>query len=226
MEKGLFIALEGGEGSGKSTLIRNMKTLYEEQGHEVVILREPGGTQYAEDIRKLFLSSSNLTGETVALLMNSARLDNIDKIIEPALKEGKVVIADRFSGSTLVYQGLRKGEYEQVEAITKHIPMISIFLDTPPEVGIQRIIDNNREVNRFDMMPIEVHNDIYEGYMMLEDLKPGEYWDIVLDGTLTQEELKEELLKEFIPLSSKKLHEGQNTTDIKSLLRGSLALSL
>lgn len=226
MEHGLFIVLEGGEGSGKSTLMKNMKQLFEERGHEVVTIREPGGTEYAEKIRQVFLETEGLKGEAAAHLMNSARIDNIEKIISPALNEGKVVISDRFSGSSLVYQGLRKGEYEAVERLTKHIPMITVFVDTPPDVGILRIMDNNRETNRLDLMPLSVHETIYEGYLQLSLLKPEVYWDVVLDGTLSQEELIDELTIELIPLLSNELHNGKNTTEIKQAIRGQSSLVL
>ena len=220
MEKGLFIALEGGEGSGKTTLINIMKKLFEERGHEVVTIREPGGTAYAEQIRELFLNTEGLTGESAAHLMNSARVDNIQKIIQPALDEGKVVISDRFSGSSLVYQGLRKDEYEAVERITKHIPMITIFVDTPPEVGISRIVDNNRETNRLDLLPMDVHESIYAGYEKLPTLKPDIYWDIILDGTLTPNELERVLSNEYIPLMADQLESGKCTSEIKQSVRG------
>lgn len=226
MEKGLFITLEGGEGSGKTTLINTMKRLFEEKGHEVITIREPGGTKYAEKVRELYLNTEGLTGESAALLMNSARVDNIQKIIQPALNKGKIVISDRFSGSSLVYQGLRKGEYEAVERITKHIPMVTIFVDTPPEVGISRISNNNRETNRLDLLPMEVHESIYAGYELLPSLKPDIYWDIILDGTLPPEDLENILAHEHIPLMVNELNNGKNTTEIKQLIRGQESLLL
>lgn len=225
-ENGLFIVLEGGEGSGKSTIVSFLKELFEKRGHEVVAIREPGGTEFAEKVRDIYLNTSGLSGLSVGLLMNAARQDNIEKNILPALNEGKVVISDRFSGSSLVYQGLRKGEYEAVEAITRHIPMISVFSDVPPEIGLERIHSNHREVNRLDLMPLEQHQKIYNGFKELSVLKPDIYWDIVIDGTLTIDELYELFDRGYVPLMSELIKDGLNTYEIKEILRGQTVMAL
>lgn len=226
MQKGLFIVFEGGEGAGKTTLIQSMKQLFEEVGREVVVIREPGGTPFAEKVRELYLTTEGLSGEAAGLLMNASRVDNIKKIINPALEEGKVVISDRFSASSLVYQGLRKGEYEEVNRITKHIPMLTFFVDVPPEIGIQRIFDNNRETNRLDHMPMEQHQKIYEGFHQLANLKPEIYWDNIIDGTQTVEELEEYFKREIVPYLNEWMSLGMTTNEIKQQLRGHEALVL
>lgn len=218
-EKGLFIVLEGGEGSGKSTMIEYLTDLFNERGKDVVNFREPGGTDFAENIRELYLNTEGLDGETVAMLMNAARLDNIQKIIQPALDEGKIVIADRFSASTLVYQGIRKGLYKEVLPVTKHIPMVSVFVDVKPEVGIGRILSNGRAVNRLDLLPLEVHQTIYEGYLSLSERAPDLYWDYILDGNIELDELKDYLDETIVAPISSLLDEGHATTSIKSIVR-------
>lgn len=219
MTNGLFITLEGGEGSGKSTLMARMKEKLEREGHEVVTLREPGGTSFAEGLREVFLAHDNLTAESAALLMNAARTDNIDKIIQPALDAGKIVISDRFSGSSLVYQGIRKGQYSIVDQITRHIPMVTVFVDVPPEVGLERIATNNRETNRLDGLPLDEHYAIYDGYHNLSALKPDIYWDIVLDGTLSLGELDDQLERGLVPALSKCVHNGLTTEQTKQYMR-------
>lgn len=219
MEKGLFIVFEGGEGAGKTSLIQNVKELFEAYGREVVVIREPGGTEYAEKLRQVYFETEGLSGESAALLMNAGRVDNIEKIINPALADGKVVIADRFSGSSLVYQGLRKGEYDEVSRITKHIPMVSIFVDVHPEVGLQRIADNNRETNRLDLMPLEQHQKIYFGFKQLSVLRPDIYWDVELDGHQTQDELRTIMQDLYIPNINAWLDMGMETEEIKHALR-------
>lgn len=219
MAHGLFITLEGGEGSGKSTLMARMKEKLESQGHEVVTLREPGGTSFAEGLREVFLAHDNLTAESAALLMNAARTDNIDKIIQPALDAGKIVISDRFSGSSLVYQGIRKGQYPIVDQITRHIPMVTVFVDVPPEVGLERIATNNRETNRLDGLPLDEHYAIYDGYHNLSALKPDVYWDVVLDGTLSLGELDDQLERRLVPALSNCVHNGLTTEQTKQHMR-------
>lgn len=222
MTKGLFIALEGGEGSGKSTIMQTMKRAFESLGHEVVVLREPGGTPFAEDLREVFLNHGNLTAESAALLMNAARTDNIDKIIRPALKKGKIVITDRFSGSSLVYQGIRKDSYTIVDQITRHIPMVTLFMDVPPEIGLARIAQNNRETNRLDGLPIAEHRVIYEGYKALPSLKPDVYWDVIIDGTQSMDELDAFMCSELVPFIANQLSTGQDTSGVKDALRSSM----
>lgn len=219
MTDGLFITLEGGEGSGKSTLMARMKEKLEREGHDVVTLREPGGTSFAEGLREVFLAHDNLTAESAALLMNAARTDNIDKIIQPALDAGKIVISDRFSGSSLVYQGIRKGQYSIVDQITRHIPMVTVFVDVPPEVGLERIATNNRETNRLDGLPLDEHYAIYNGYHSLSVLKPDIYWDIVLDGTLSLGELDDQLERGLVPALSECVHNGLTTEQTKQHMR-------
>lgn len=219
MTNGLFITLEGGEGSGKSTLMARMKEKLEREGHEVVTLREPGGTSFAEGLREVFLAHDNLTAESAALLMNAARTDNIDKIIQPALDVGKIVISDRFSGSSLVYQGIRKGQYSIVDQITRHIPMVTVFVDVPPEIGLERIATNNRETNRLDGLPLDEHYAIYDGYHNLSALKPDIYWDIVLDGTLSLGELDDQLERGLVPALSECIHNGLTTKQTKQYMR-------
>lgn len=216
---GLFIALEGGEGAGKSTLIRTLAALFEAAGREVLTLREPGGTPYAEQIRTLFLETEGLSDESVALLMNAGRVDNIEKIIQPALAAGKIVIADRFSASTLVYQGLLHGHYDVVAPITKHIPMISIFVDVPPEIGLARIHGNGRETNRMDHLPVTEHQRIYEGFHALAHLQPEIYWDLILDGTQEVDALAHTLETEIVPRLIAASTLGLKTADVKADIR-------
>lgn len=218
-KEGLFIVLEGGEGAGKSTLVNFIRESFESRGHEVVDFREPGGTQFAEDIRDLYLNTEGLDGEAVAMLMNAARIDNIQKIVLPALNEGKIVIADRFSASTLVYQGIRKGMYEDVERVTKHIPMISIFVDLEPEEGIRRIFENNRETNRLDLLPLETHQLIYEGYLSLSERMPEVYWDYVIDGSLSLDDIEHEIESNLVESIASSMNSDFSVEEIKDTLR-------
>lgn len=218
-KQGLFITLEGGEGSGKSTLMRYLVDAFTAQGKEVVAIREPGGTPFAETLREVYFNHEGLSGESVALLMNAGRVDNLEKIINPALREGKVVISDRFSASSLVYQGIRKGIYPTVERITKHVPMVTLFLDVRPEIGLERIRLNNRETNRLDLLPLDEHRIIYQGFKSLQELKPDVYWDVVIDGEQSSEMIQEVVKHRLVPEVIEGLNLGETTSDMKQRLR-------
>ncbi len=108
MARGLFITLEGGEGSGKSTQAKRLLATLESLGHEVTVTREPGGSPGAESIRSLLVTgdADRWDGMTEALLLFAARKDHVERTINPALEAGHVVICDRFTDSTMAYQGL------------------------------------------------------------------------------------------------------------------------
>lgn len=146
MNRGKFITLEGGEGAGKSTQARLLKSALESRGHGVVLTREPGGSPGAEDIRKLLVEGEpgrwSVLSET--LLFIAARADHVEKTIEPALQKGVWVISDRFSDSTYVYQGVARGlgvdkvrELQQA-ALGSYAPDITLILDVDPEEGLKR----------------------------------------------------------------------------------------
>ena len=139
---GLFICFEGGEGSGKSTQIRSLKRRLNQLNIPNVATREPGGTDFGNRLRKILMfSKDTLTPETELLLFNASRSHLIDTVIQPALEEGKVVLCDRFSASTLAYQGYARGvALETVKSAnmiaTRGIqPDLNIFLDILPEKG-------------------------------------------------------------------------------------------
>ena len=198
-QPGLFIAFEGGEGSGKSTLIKKLKDELVKKGVNVALYREPGGSAFAEQVRELFLTNDNLSPETSLHLMNAQRQHNLETIVIPALNNGFVVLADRFSGSTMVYQGILEGKFPYVFKTMVDYPAINVLIDTPPEIAIDRIRQNNRDTNRFDNVDMVTHHDIYNAYKQLDDMfdvsntskksKIFGYWDFIIDGSETPEKL-------------------------------------
>lgn len=182
IDKSKFIVIEGGEGSGKSTLIHYLKQAIEKYDEDVVIHREPGGTGFTEDIRDVFMKHDDLDNLTITHLMNAQRQHNINTVIQPALEQNKFVISDRFTPSTLIYQGYANGDLNRVAESVIDIPQITILVDIDPEVGLQRIKDNNREQNYLDKMPLENHQKINEGYRYLSNKYPEKYWDYVING--------------------------------------------
>lgn len=189
-DTGLFITLEGGEGSGKSTIIHYLKEGFEANGHNVVIIREPGGTPFSEELRTVFMDHHDLSPETSVHLINAQRQHNLEKFIIPELEKGSVVLADRFTASTLIYQGLLNNASDIVEKLMVDCDQTSIFVDVRPEIGLKRIKDNNRNTNRFDEMSLKKHQFIYDSYKSLGELYPEKYWDYIIDGELTLEDIQ------------------------------------
>lgn len=179
--KGIFITLEGPDGSGKTTIAYALKEQLEKEGYEVIYTREPGGIRIAEDIREIILDKQNINMDPrcEALLYAASRRQHLVEKVLPALKEGKIVLCDRFIDSSLVYQGIGRGlgvkeVYEMnLFAIGDMMPQLTLFFDVTPEIGLTRINkDNEREVNRLDLETIEFHQKVYEGYKYLEKEYP------------------------------------------------------
>lgn len=170
--KGVFITIEGGEGSGKSTAIQGINKWLEEERVETLVTREPGGVRVSEQIRNI-LVNEEMHPLTEAMLFASSRNEITNKVLIPALKEGKVILCDRFIDSSYVYQGLVRGlGLEVVEQVNKPIldviqPDITLYFDIAPEVGLGRIQKNGRETNKFDKESLDFHYKVRESYQML-----------------------------------------------------------
>lgn len=190
-DTGLYITLEGGEGSGKSTMIHYLKEGFNELGYEVEIIREPGGTDFSEELRTVFMAHHDLSPETSVHLINAQRQHNLETFVIPELKKGKVVLADRFTASTLIYQGILNDSLDTVIDLMVDCEQTTIFVDVKPEIGLQRISDNNRKTNRFDKLDIEKHRTIYKGYKSLGELLPERYWDHIIDGEQSLDQIQE-----------------------------------
>jgi dTMP kinase len=168
-----FITLEGVEGSGKSTLIHYIKDFLADRGKGVVLTREPGGIDIAEQIRSVILDKKNtkMDGRTEALLYAAARRQHLVETVIPSLKEGNLVVCDRFIDSSLAYQGYARGlginEVFSINefAIADFMPDLTLYLDLDPQIGLNRIAKNkDREVNRLDLEEINFHVRVREGY--------------------------------------------------------------
>ena len=168
-----LITLEGVEGSGKSTLIQYLKEFIESIGKKVIVTREPGGIEISEQIRSVILDTENtkMDGRTEALLYAAARRQHLVERIIPALKEGNVVLCDRFIDSSLAYQGYARGlgidEVLSINefAIGSFMPNLTLYLDLDPQIGLSRIRKNKgREVNRLDLEEISFHLKVRDGY--------------------------------------------------------------
>jgi len=173
--RGQFITFEGGEGAGKTTQAQSLKTALEKAGIEIVLTREPGGTFGAEKIRDLVLEGTQerWSGMTELLLMYAARLDHIEKLIEPALARGAWVISDRFSDSSLAYQGIARGlGADKVKAVHSAVmadfqPDMTIVFDMDPVMAQRRVETRGEALSRFDTETMEFHNALREAFVQI-----------------------------------------------------------
>lgn len=199
---GRFITFEGPEGSGKSTVIKAVQDFLVQEGYDILTTREPGGSKIAEEIRDIILNKDNteMDASTEALLYAASRSQHHAEVITPALAAGKVILCDRFIDSSLAYQGYARGlGVDEVLAINsfgigEHMPDVTIFIDVPPEIGLQRVFDNQgRKIDRLDLEPIEFHQKVYKGYMALAERFDERF--VIIDGTNAVETVIEDTIQ-------------------------------
>ena len=201
----MFITFEGGEGSGKTTIIEKVCEYLESQGKNYILTREPGGTNISEQIREVILNRKNteMDGLTEAYLYAASRAQHVREKIVPALKEGKVVLCDRYLDSSIVYQGYVRGygmdTIKEInrEAITvngrMYLPDLTIYFDLSPEIGLGRIAKNkNREVNRLDLEKMDFHQKVREGYLKQAEKNNDRF--AIIDASKSIEEVAEDVL--------------------------------
>ncbi|MDR1521983.1 MAG: dTMP kinase [Streptococcaceae bacterium] len=180
--KGIFITIEGPEGSGKTSLIKGLLPLLKEYFNiSIMSTREPGGTFLAEKIRHIIfdLQSEKMDAKTESLLFAASRREHLVKKIFPALKKGRFVIADRFVDSSLAYQGVGQNLGIKTIAtlntfVTEGLkPDLTLYLDLKPKMGLARIKQNRaNEVNRFDLSDLEFHQRVHKGYLEIAKENP------------------------------------------------------
>ena len=201
----LFITFEGGEGSGKSTILRKIDEKLRADGYETVLTREPGGTPIAEQIRNVILDKSNtkMDGRTEALLYAASRRQHLVEKVWPALKEGKVVLCDRYLDSSLAYQGGARGLgvdnvlNVNLFATEGTYPDLTLLFDLKPEVGLARIAANqNREVNRLDLEKIDFHNNVRAAFLSLAERYPDRY--VIINADQPIEKVFEDVYKAIL----------------------------
>ena len=178
MNKGLFIVFEGPDGSGKTTIIKLVEEYLNKKNINFISTREPGGISISEQIREVILNKDNteMDGRTEALLYAASRRQHLIEKVIPALKDGKIVLCDRFVLSSLAYQGYARelgiDEVMNINefAIEGYMPDKNILFDIEPELGLNRIQKNNeREINRLDLEALEFHEKVRKGYLILAD---------------------------------------------------------
>ena len=192
----MFITLEGPDGSGKTTAVEAAVKALEEKGYQIVRTREPGGTPIAEQIRNVILdkANTNMDPRTEALLYAASRRQHLVEKVWPALKEGKIVICDRYLDSSLAYQGGARGLGVEnilnvnLFATENTWPDLTLLFDITPEEGLKRISANaNREVNRLDLEKLEFHHKVRDTFLELAKRYPDRF--VIIDASKSREEV-------------------------------------
>jgi dTMP kinase len=206
----LFITFEGPEGSGKSTQLRMLGARLREMGRTVLETAEPGGTEIGMQIRRVLLDAKNheLRPTTELLLMFAARAQNVDEWILPALSRGEIVLSDRFTDSTLVYQGAGRGLGADVVydvdriACRGLVPDLTLLVDVPTELGLERAHGRNRKTGdvetRIDEQAIGFHRKVRDAYLRLATDEPQRVRTI--DGARSEDAVAEEIWSVVAPL--------------------------
>ena len=194
----MFITFEGPEGSGKTSVIKNVYDYLTKRGYEIILTREPGGTPIAEEIRNVILDKKNVQMDpiTEALLYAASRRQHLVEKVWPALKENKLVLCDRFLDSSLAYQGGARGlGVEKVlninlAATEGFYPDLTLYFDINPELGLNRIKKNAlREVNRLDLEKLEFHQKVRKTFLFLAEKYQDRY--VIIDASKPLEEVEE-----------------------------------
>ena len=194
MSRGYFITFEGGEGTGKSTQIGLLNDWLTTLGYTTVITREPGGTKFAEAVRALLLDPElEPDGVSEIFLLEASRHDHVERVIRPAIEDGAVVLCDRFTDSSLVYQGLVRGlGWDEVAALNRLAtggldPDLTLVFDMDPEAALTRAHTRNSEgssrESRLDDEPAGFHRRVREGFLELAERKPDRVRVIDADGS-------------------------------------------
>ncbi len=194
--RGIFISIEGPDGSGKSTQIENIKDYFRKKGIDYVFTREPGGTAIGERIREIILDKGckEMDYMTEAMLYAAARAQDVAQVIRPALGAGKIVICDRFVDSSIAYQGYGRKLGDAVTIINGYavgecIPDLTFLMKLDPRVGKHRIKEELRD--RLEAEKEAFHMEVYKGYLELEKRYPDRIFGIDASGSI--EEIKRKI---------------------------------
>ncbi|MGI4850948.1 MAG: dTMP kinase [Janthinobacterium lividum] len=208
MKSGKFITFEGGEGAGKSTQIPYLKSYLESQGLEVIITREPGGSEGAEQIRKLIVHGCPTRWDALTeyLLLSAARRDHIEKLIKPALNQGKWVICDRFFDSSLAYQGAGGGLPESQLQQIYHVlapdfePDITFIFDLPLEIAFKRVQRRAGHEERFEQMSLDFHRRVRNEFLKICKNHPQRCF--LIDADQPIEDIAKDIQNHLIKIST------------------------
>ncbi len=194
MSMNRFFTLEGVDGSGKTTVIKEIAKMLENDGVECVLSREPGGTKIADQIRQVVLDANNteMNKYTEAMLYAASRNQHFFELIEPSLDAGKVVLLDRYIDSTYAYQGITRGiGIDEVNEFNKYVlhrmPHKTFFIDIKPEDALKRVTG----ADRMDNQGMDFYNKVYESYIEFSKLYPDRY--VTINGNDTIDNIAKQI---------------------------------
>ena len=197
-DKGYFISFEGIDGSGKSTQIQRLADFLGRLRFDIVVTREPGGSVGGEEIRKLLLQGDvdRWSAETEILLFTAARRDHLERIILPAMKNGQIVICDRFTDSTRMYQGMRGPKLKKLvdmldKEVIAHDPDLTILIDIDPEIGLRRAKSRKTVEERFEDFGLELQKNMRKGFLDLSKRFSSRI--SVIDGLQSEDKVSKEI---------------------------------
>jgi dTMP kinase len=216
--QGVFIAFEGGEGTGKSTQSKLLKKWLEKEGEEVVLSREPGGTDLGQGLRKILLGHETgaISPRAEALLYAADRAHHVFSLIRPALDRGDVVITDRYFDSSIAYQGagrvLQPNEVARISrwATESLFPTLTIIIDMPADVGLGRL----KSRDRLEAEPLAFHERVRNEFLQIAAMDPERY--LIVDGLQEIDDIHEQIISRVGELPAlKRNSEKQKKTKTK-----------
>ncbi len=202
---GLFVALEGPEGAGKSTQARALKSAIEGRGFSVILTREPGGTEIGEQVRRVLLDPTNcaMLPPTEVLLYAAARAQHVGEVLRPALAAGSIVVCDRYVDSTYAYQGggrmldMTSLRMVQEFATGGLLPDVRLLLDLPVETGLARRFAATAEVNRLDLAELVFHRRVRDSFLSLSAMDQTGW--VVIDASAPANDVTVAVLDAVLP---------------------------
>lgn len=210
--KGKFITFEGGDGAGKSLQIQKVADYLKSLGKEVIVTREPGGTEVGKEIRRLLVEGDKDKFDEIAevLLFYADRRIHLEKVIKPAINDGKYVLSDRFNDSTIAYQFYGANKFDDTKVLDELYnivagdfkPDVTVLLDVDVEVGLKRSFKKaetvqNKEL-RFENVEVAFHERLKKGYLELAKKEPERF--VIVDANKDVEEVYKELVLKISPL--------------------------